>query len=226
LISGARYVQARSYLTDREGRFAIEAPAEPSAGVAQPQRQPEPIEVQWKELPRLLMGRRVAAVLADGTRVEGEVRRIHAAELVLDITKTSAPHAYPKGVSTIPCEAVSTLQVKQRRWRIAGTLIGLGGGLAAGWMPIPFFCGDPDRSAACTWTTWFVITGISAIVGYVAGRSPDLRAGRVRRLTCGGPAPAAQPVEAGAHASNPGNGAGVWPQEPDPRRGEIEHLRP
>jgi len=29
VISAARYVQARSYLTDQEGRFAIEAPAEP-----------------------------------------------------------------------------------------------------------------------------------------------------------------------------------------------------
>jgi hypothetical protein len=163
----------------------------PSAGVAQPQRQPQPIEVQWKELPRVVMGRRVAAVLADGTHVEGKVRRINPAELVLDITKTSAPHAYPKGVSAIPCEAVSTLQVKQRRWRIAGTLIGLGGGLAAGWIPALLLCGSPDSGNACTWSAWLAITGISAIVGYVAGRSPDRRAGRVGRVTCGGAAPAA-----------------------------------
>jgi len=139
-------------------------------------------------------GRRVAAVLADGAQLEGKVRRVNPADLVLEITKTSAPHAYPKGVRTIPCEAVSTLQVKQRRWRIAGTLIGVGGGLTAGLWPTMFLCGELDRSAACRWSAWFVVTVVSAIGRYVAGRCPDLRAGRVRRVTCGGAAPAADGV--------------------------------
>jgi hypothetical protein len=63
----------------------------PGTAGAQPPRQAEPVEVHWRELPRVVMGRRVAAVLADGAQLEGKVRRVNPADLVLEITKTSAP---------------------------------------------------------------------------------------------------------------------------------------
>lgn len=171
------------------------------AAVAESQSQADPRELRWEELPRVVMGRKVAAVLDDGTRLEGKVRRVNPASLVLDIAKTSDPQAYPKGPNTIPCEAVSTLQLNQRRWRIAATLIGLGAGVGAGWIPALLMCGQPDSGTACTWLAWIAISGVSALVSYVGGSDADRRASRVRRVTCGGAA--SQPLAPGVSIRSP-----------------------
>lgn len=53
-------------------------------------------DLRWEELPRVVMGRKVVAVLSDGARLEGKVRRIHPAFLAPDVAQTSNPLAYPK----------------------------------------------------------------------------------------------------------------------------------
>ena len=70
------------------------------------------LEVRWSELKDLIGGKTVTLQLAEGARVEGQIRRVNADSLVFNVRNSSNPKDYPKGEIQIPGKAVSRLEVR------------------------------------------------------------------------------------------------------------------
>lgn len=57
---------------------------------------PGPVQLQWNELGPRMTNRKIAFVLPDGTHVDGQLG-VESEGLRLNVTKSSNPHAQPKG---------------------------------------------------------------------------------------------------------------------------------
>jgi hypothetical protein len=91
--------------------------------------------LQWRDLPRMITDHKVVMKLPDGARVQGKVLAIEPDAMVLDITKTSNKHAYPKGHGSIPRAAVTEFRLVKRTghtWTVVGTAVGAFVGLLLG----------------------------------------------------------------------------------------------
>lgn len=138
------------------------------------------IEVRWAELPQVLDGRVVSAVLVDGAVLRGRVLDVSATEARFEVKKTSDRNLYPKGEGSVTREQLSAFSYRDRRghWRAAGTAIGGG----AGAVPAVLLCGlrsddacsggyqNSDKMAAAA----AAMVGVGAVVGYLAGHAADL----------------------------------------------------
>ncbi|MCY3759344.1 MAG: hypothetical protein OXG96_16630 [Acidobacteria bacterium] len=72
----------------------------------------KPLEVRWSELKNLIGGKLVTLQIAEGTRVEGQIRVVNASSLVFKVKNSSNPKDYPKGEIQITREAISRLEVR------------------------------------------------------------------------------------------------------------------
>jgi hypothetical protein len=100
--------------------------------------------LQWSELGPRITGKKVALVLPDGTHVQGKVRGVDPAGLLLNISNTSDKRAHPKGLHSIPRQAVSVLRVTE--YRKLGRLVFTLGTLAAGGLLVAKGAGDSANS--------------------------------------------------------------------------------
>ncbi len=73
------------------------------------------LQVRWSELGKRIGGKKVTLQLADGERVEGQVRKVTATALVVKVKKSSNVAAHPKGEIRIPRETVSRIEARSSR---------------------------------------------------------------------------------------------------------------
>jgi hypothetical protein len=140
------------------------------------------IELPWSEIAALVGHQKVALLLPDGARIEGQVLAVEPDALVLDINKSSDPRSHPRMQSSIPRSAVSVLQLNQiqgnRRW--LGAAIGAGAGGVAGWLlaeGVFHVSGEglnPSKSPVVVGSVAGLVAGAAAI-GYFVGRQADQR---------------------------------------------------
>ena len=96
-----------------------------------------PKQLTWDAFAaRLDVGSAIRIVLPDGTLIEGKPGVFRPEALDLRVYKTSNRRAHPKGLTTIPRETVTVVEIRARRWkgRLIGTLVpvGLGAGMVGG----------------------------------------------------------------------------------------------
>ena len=107
-------------------------------------------QVRWSELKRLIGGKKVALQLTDGPRVEGRVKRVTEASIVLWVKRSSD---YPKGKSEIAREAVSRIEaldlnvnLAARRTKQAALTVGAALGAFVG-SAVLFIAAGPDEGS-------------------------------------------------------------------------------
>ena len=129
------------------------------------------VEIAWEELAALAVEQRVAAVLPDGVKLQGEVLAVRPESLVLDVQKTSVKRLHPLGQTEIPRSSVSELTIIRERnavMRIVGGILGAIGGLAAvtGLVYV-------TESLAVLLPALILGVPMAAAAGYYAGKLAD-----------------------------------------------------
>src|ERR1035441_2746699 len=76
----------------------------PAAGAVAPRR------LTWDELPQLV-GKNVSIALYDGGAVAGKVREVQADALLIQVSKTTSPVAFPKGPMRVPRATLHVLDL-------------------------------------------------------------------------------------------------------------------
>ena len=129
-------------------------------------------DLTWGELPEIILEKRVATVLPDGTRIEGEVLAVRIESLVLDIHKSSARKLHPRGQAEIPRDAITSLKVilTEGPVKAAGGVLGAVGGM---WSTAGL--GYATESAALVMTGLLFVLPIAIVGGYYAGKLADRR---------------------------------------------------
>jgi hypothetical protein len=138
-----------------------------------PQRAvPGSIALQWEDLAPIVAGREVETVLADGTKLKGDVYAVREDHLVLNVKKTSNKAVYPKGQQSIERSLISSLDLRKKtiRWRVVATIAGSVVGLFAGG-----YVACLTDSIPLGLTTWIGIP----IGLHVAARPVDVRITRI-----------------------------------------------
>ncbi len=89
----------------------------PAAGAVAPQR------LTWEELPQLV-GKHVSIPLYNGGAVAGKVIEVQSDALLVDVSKSTDPVAYPKGPLRVPRATLHVLELhgKGFRRRADGTM--------------------------------------------------------------------------------------------------------
>src|SRR5664279_1848672 len=142
----------------------------PTADAVSPRR------LTWEGLSQLV-GKHVSIPLYDGGAVSGKVREIQADALVIDVSRSSNPVAYPKGPMRVPRATLHVIELhcKGFKYRVLGTTLGFvagaagGVGVALGAQGGPF--GD-YRGAGVAMVA--VMAGVTA-AGYIVGNAADRR---------------------------------------------------
>ncbi len=131
------------------------------------------VDLKWSELGQAVIGRKVTMVLPDGESIEGKVQDVGSDELIVDAKKSSNKSKYALGRCAIPRSSISVLHLGEVRgkWRVLGTVIGAGAGVAIGSAFYTYANNEaaPDLGAK---VAAGVITG-GAGLGYLAGRAID-----------------------------------------------------
>lgn len=132
---------------------------------------PKEIRARWSELAGIAVGKSIAVVLPGGAHLRGRVIDVENDKLVLDVTRTSDPATFPKGRGVLPRASVRSFTMTQSRtrWKIIGTAIGLGAGLAIA-APVNAYAhnegnGAPGAIAA--------IIAVPTALGFLGGWSAD-----------------------------------------------------
>jgi hypothetical protein len=88
----------------------------PSAGADPPQR------LTWAELPQLV-GKHVSIPLYNGGAVAGKILEVQGDALLIDVSKSTDPVAYPKGPLRVPRATLHVLELhtKSFKYRADGT---------------------------------------------------------------------------------------------------------
>ena len=137
-----------------------------------------PQRLTWEELPRLV-GKNVSIALYDGGAVAGKVREVQVDALLIDVSKSTKPIAYPKGPMRVPRATLHVLDLhgKGFKYRVLGTALGFAAGAAGGLVVAVGvqggLWGDEHNAAAGT-----ALVGIMAGVttaGYAVGNAADRR---------------------------------------------------
>ena len=144
----------------------------PAAGAVAPQR------LTWEELPQLV-GKHVSIPLYDGGAVAGKVREVRADALLIQVSKSTSPVAYPKGLMRVPRAKLHVLDLhgKGFKYRVIGTALGFAAGAAGGACVAfgaqggPF--GDEGGGAAGAGMIG-VMAGVT-VAGYAVGNAADRR---------------------------------------------------
>jgi hypothetical protein len=147
----------------------------PAAGAVTPQR------LTWEELPQLV-GKHVSIALYDGGAVGGTVREVQADALLIQVSRSTNPVAYPKGPMRVPRAKLHVLDLhgKGSKYRAIGTVIGFAAGAAgavaaSGGLDLS----RDDRGAASGVAALAVLAGATA-AGYVTGNARDRRTTTIR----------------------------------------------
>jgi hypothetical protein len=155
------------------GLLAQDAALARQAGPAAPKQ----VKLTWGELSPFVVNQKISTVLTDGTRLQGEAMAVRPESLVLDIQKSSRKKLHALGQAEIPKGSIRELKVIRVRGpmgRIAGTILGVVGGIAAtGGAAVA------ADSLAMVWVGLLVIVPISAVAGYYAGKLADQRTTRI-----------------------------------------------
>jgi hypothetical protein len=118
-----------------------------------------PKTVSWRDLGALTTGKKIALVLPDGRHVKGRVKEVRDDKLLLN-KDVEIPRASVRAF---------TMTAEHTRWKVIGTVIGLGVGLAVA-APVNAYAhnegdGAPGAVAA--------IIAVPTAIGFLAGRSAD-----------------------------------------------------
>ena len=140
-----------------------------------------PERLTWEELPQLV-GKHVSIALYDGGAVAGKVREVQADALVIQVSKSSDPVAYPKGPMRVPRNKLHVLDLhgKGHKYRAIGTAIGFVAG-AAGAVGASGGVGlsRDDQGAVGAIAAVAVLAGATA-AGYITGNARDRRTTTIR----------------------------------------------
>lgn len=125
-------------------------------------------------------GKKIALVLPDGAELRGRVTSVQADALVLDVSKTSGKVAHPKGATTLPRSSVRSFTMGRTgwKWRVIGTAIGLGGGLAMGVFVNTYSHNEGDGAPAAV----AAVVALPTALGYLAGWAADRGSVTIRVL--------------------------------------------
>ena len=144
----------------------------PAAGAVTPER------LTWEELPQLV-GKHVSIALYDGGAVAGTVREVQADALLIQVSKSTNPAAYPKGPMRVPRNKLHVLDLhgKGHKYRTIGMALGFVAG-AAGGLGVAIkaqggLFGDEHQTAAPAGMV-AVMAGVTA-AGYALGNAADRR---------------------------------------------------
>lgn len=143
-----------------------------------PAADPKQSALRWTELSGVLVDKRIALTLADGTRLEGDALAVRADELVLDIRKTSNRQTYPKGQGSVPRSAISSVKLIRTdgAWKVAGGASGAA--LAVAFMILGVYY----ESALLGYGGFILGLPLGIIAGYHLGKAADRRAIEIRIL--------------------------------------------
>ena len=147
----------------------------PAAGAVTPER------LTWEELPQLV-GKHVSIALYDGGAVSGTVSEVQADALLIQVSKSTSPVAYPKGPMRLPRNKLHVLDLhgKGHKYRAIGTALGFVAG-AAGAVAAGGGVGlsRDDRGAGGGVAALAVLAGVTA-AGYATGNARDRRTTTIR----------------------------------------------
>lgn len=92
----------------------------PAADAVSPER------LTWEQLPQLV-GRHVSIPLYDGAAVFGKVLEIQPDALLLDVSKSTHPVAYPRGPMRVPRATLYVLDLhcKGHKYRVLASTFGV-----------------------------------------------------------------------------------------------------
>jgi hypothetical protein len=147
----------------------------PAAGAISPDR------LTWEELPQLV-GKHVSIALYDGGAVAGTVREVQADALLIQVSRSTSPAAYPKGPMRVPRAKLHVLDLhgKGHKYRTIGTalgfVVGAAGAVAAGG---GVGLSRDDQGAAGGVAALAVLAGVTA-AGYAMGNARDRRTTTIR----------------------------------------------
>ena len=82
----------------------------PPGGAVAPQR------LTWEELPQLV-GKHVSIPLYDGGAVAGKILEVQGDALLIDVSKSTDPVAYPKGPLRVPRATLHVLELRGKGFR-------------------------------------------------------------------------------------------------------------
>ena len=149
----------------------------PAAGATTPER------LTWEELPQLV-GKHVSIAMYDGGAISGTVREVQADALLIQVSKSTNPVAYPKGPMRVPRAKLHVLDLdgKGFKYRVIGTALGFAAG-AAGGLGVAIkaqggLFGDEHQTAAPAGMV-AVMAGVTA-AGYIVGNARDRRTTTIR----------------------------------------------
>jgi hypothetical protein len=144
----------------------------PAAGAASPRR------LTWEELSQLV-GKRVCIPLYDGGTVACKVREVQADGLLIRVSRSTNPVAFPKGPMRVPRATLHVLDLhaKGYRYRVVGTAAGFVAGTAGGagfalGVQGGLFSNEHGTAAGVAFVG--VMAGVTA-AGYAVGNAADRR---------------------------------------------------
>jgi hypothetical protein len=143
-----------------------------AVGAVSPQR------LTWEELPQLV-GKRVCIPLYDGGAVAGKVREVQADALLIQVSRSTDPVAYPKGPLRVPRSTLHVLDLhgKGYKYRVIGTALGFAAGTAGGAgvaLGVQGGLFSNGRGTAAGAAFVGVMAGVTA-AGYAVGNAADRR---------------------------------------------------
>jgi hypothetical protein len=149
----------------------------PAAGAVTPER------MTWDGLSQLV-GKHVSIALYDGGAVSGKVIDVEADALLIQVSKSTDPVAYPKGPMRVPRAKLHVLDLhgKGAKYRVLGTALGFVAGAAGGLgvairMQGGLFGNDHQTAAPASMLA--VMAGVTA-AGYALGDAADRRTMTIR----------------------------------------------
>ena len=149
----------------------------PAAGAVTPER------LTWEELPQLV-GKHVSIALYDGGAVAGTVHEVHADALLIQVSKSTNPVAYPKGPMLVPRAKLHVLDLHGEgvKYRVLGTALGFVAGAAGGLgvaIRVQGGLFGNDHQTAAPGSMVAVMAGVTA-AGYALGNARDRRTTTIR----------------------------------------------
>jgi hypothetical protein len=147
--------------------------------LSQPAAAADEVQLKWTELGAIAIGHEARLVVPGGAVLRGEIEAVRDDSLVMVVSKTSDPKAFPKGQNSIPRASVSVIELKKASG-IAGRVIGTTAGAVGGLTIAGEIIGHSNMSEAPAITVFLVATIGTTIAGYFGGRAADRRVTRIR----------------------------------------------
>ena len=132
---------------------------------------PKELRTAWRDLAGVAAGKKISIVLPGGAHLRGNVLAVENDKLVLDVTKTSDNSTFPKGTTSLPRTSVRSFTMVRTRtlWKVVGTVIGLGGGLAIA-APVNTYAHNEGDGAPLAVAA---IIAVPTALGFLAGWKAD-----------------------------------------------------